>query len=278
MSITKEGEDQVVDLVDSLMDAELGHMKQEEVKGQGDPQPGQEETQDQGQGQGEELNFGDMPNGQIRYEKNKKKLDSVLSENSELKQALARLEGKFEMFTSQSEAGKEPEVDPTEEMTATEKFLYEQNKKLQETIEGLNGKVGSFEEEKQKADWKAQEKTFYEQNKELDPAKTKEVIVNYVKNNEEVGRLLLQKKLSLSQVYGLANPQKKAESSTQDSSTVFGNGKTEPAKPRMAQSDDGQIRSAIDTLRSESSMNKGEAVEILGGSIVDDIVSLLDNY
>jgi len=77
----------------------------------------------------------DDKNVEFRIKKHREERDEARNQNQLLREQLAKATGVIET-TSKFYSADNPEVDPTEDMTETEKMLYSQNLQLKEELKG----------------------------------------------------------------------------------------------------------------------------------------------
>jgi hypothetical protein len=171
------------------------------------------------------------------------------------------------------------EPDPTENMTQTEAALYRGIKQLETQLQTLYGNMQGIQTKVVKKEYEAEEGQFYTAyGLETDSQKeeARELVKGFVKDEPEIMQRLLSGQIKVGRVYELAllksgNPIMKQ--ATQDPSSVFGNGRPEPATPRSESRNANVFEQAKAVLRDKDSTNKKQAVDVGISSIVDDLLN-----
>lgn len=267
--VSKEVNDAIASLIDSALPIED---KKEEVK--------QESTTPQvDEYKKEENEVGkDDKNYAIRKEKADREIKEALDERNRIREELASLKGELTALKDVMVNPKQEEEDPTEYMSEQEKSLYLRTKQLEdeilktrEILNGIANKVVSSEN-------KLREENFFKNNPDIkDKSEAKELILNYVKTKPAIAKELLNGEVDLQGVYELAllRSGKPILPKQEDSTAVFGNGKSEPSAPRVEDSKPDRYKDALSVLKNKDSENKKDAIDIGLNEIAKDIVSFM---
>lgn len=209
------------------------------------------------------LDFGDMPNGQIRYEKLKKQGTEQNEKILELEKKLARAKGREEVLVGKEDA----DEDPKQYMTDDEIEQYDKDQK----VEKLELEIANMKLEKQKEMLKSRDAIFFKQHPGLNNPEFKEGMMAFIKGKEGTAKDLLAGTTSLEEVYGMMNPVKSREAKTQDSDKVFGSSSTESPPARTGEKRESNVEQAKKVLHDPNSTNKADASEALLNDIVSGI-------
>ena len=235
------------------------------------------------------LDFGDMPNGEIRYAKLK-------DQNKELKKQLQDIKNDIEKLKTQQPAKDESEEeteDPTEYMSENEKLLYLQQQKLNKELESVTSKLQKFENKEINEANEKREESFVKNHPEFGKTNTKkdlasavskarDFFLDYFDDRPDLAPLVPMLKngtLSLEQIYAAALAENGVKPKTtarlQDAGKVFGTGKTTSVSSRNKIDEDNDVDAAYAELADPYSENKDQALEVAVGDLVDDIAALM---
>ena len=219
-----------------------------------------------------DIDFGDMPNGEIRYKKLKQQV-------AELKAELEKAKLEQGDKSVKNEAKNDPDY-----MTENEKLLYEQQQLLKKELEELKGK----EKEKEYSDLESSFLSNHSEfgNFEKDPDGTmeraKEFFFDFFEANPKLrgmAKLIGDKSITLEQVYAMATANEKTVGkkvvNVQDSRKIFGDGKKKSTSSFKNEVYDDDVNSAYRALDNPYSDNKEEAVDVILNSLTDDIVAFM---
>jgi hypothetical protein len=243
---------------------------------QGEPNvEGEAQPSDQVQEQTEE-----MPNASIRLDKMRKQRDEERTARSDLEKRLAQMEGKLSVLDKSNDV--ESEADPTDYMDDTQKFLYNENKSLKETIGKLTNVVEGIQTDGSKQRLQEQEDRFFDNNPNLKANKDQFVddMLDYLKAKPNIKKMLKNGEVNLSEVYGMynaSNPQSTKTARVSDPDKIFsGHSEGVPSGKPQAADVAVQHRKAMQILHDRDSTNKGQAVDFLRQEITNNIISQLD--
>lgn len=223
----------------------------------------------------------DIPNASIRLEKMRRQRDEDRQKVSELERKLAEMTGKLSVL-EKSDDSEDSGVDPTEYMDDTQRFLYNENQQLKETISKLTHVVQGIQTDSSKKKLEDQENRFFDNNPQLKENREQfvEDMLGYLKDKPSIKEMLKNGEVSLSEVYGMysaSRPQSTKTSQVSNPDRVF-SGSSEPAPVGKAQSAEFEAarKKARQILHDPDSTNKKQAVEFLQKDITNDIISQLD--
>lgn len=216
-------------------------------------------------------------NYEIRLEKFKKQRDEQMAKNQELESRIAHLQGQIETVLK---LGQQPEQDPTEMMDDVQKALYLELQKAKQDQAKMAEMLASVENRARQQEYTTREDMFFKSNPQYDTEDKKQeardTMIEYAKANPKVGKLLLDGEISLNEVHTLAliksGKLPNLQSKAQDSTKVFGNGKTEQPSSNVASEGISNVEKAIKILRNKESTNKGEASNVLIDSFADSVI------
>ncbi len=195
--------------------------------------------------------FGDMPNGKIRYEK--------------LQEKFAKLEGIVEQMNRQSEP--EEEVSDDEYLTDEEKRERERD----EELEAMKAEVNALKKDKIKAELKKKDDEFYDNHLELkkDRANHSKEMLKFIRTKPGLMKDLYENTISLELVHRMMGGS--TGNIVQDPKKVFGS--TENATPARKKAQEVDMLAEYEAaLRNPNSTNKAEAVDGIVDSIVEDMM------
>jgi len=196
--------------------------------------------------------FGDMPNGKIRYEK--------------LQEKFAKLEGIVEQMNRQSEP--EEEVSDDEYLTDEEKRERERD----EELDAMKAEVNDLKKDKIKAELKKKDDEFYDKHLDLkkDKKNHSKKMLEFIKTKPGLMKDLYENTISLELVHRMMGGGAEAKV-VQDPKKVFGS--TENATPARKKAQEPDMVAEYEAaLRNPNSTNKAEAVDGLFDSIVNDMM------
>ena len=218
----------------------------------------------------DDLDFGDMPNGKIRYQKAKQKLEKEMQDKNSLREALARAQGELQALKPKSQSDNS-EPDPRERMTETERLLYDQ-------LMEVKGRLGIVDKDRVESKLKIDEEKFFSENPELqknrDDVTTE--ILSYLKKHPVLMKLVRDRTMGIGEVHAAMAASKSGGSeprrSVQNPDTVFSG---ERRSGSNVQADSGSRRSdrmakanlILDTRRGTPEAN--EALKTIEDGITD---------
>jgi hypothetical protein len=219
-----------------------------------------------------DIDFGDMPNGEIRYKKLKQA-------NAELKAELEKAKLELGNKSVKEEAKNDPDY-----MTENEKLLYEQQQKLTKELEALKNKEKDKEYSDREAIFLSNHSEFgdFEKNPEQTMERAKEFFFDFFEANPSLkgmAKMIASNDVTLEQVYAMATVNNKTVQKkvvkTQDSSNIFGDGKKKATSSFKNEMYDDDVNQAYRDLNNPFSDRKEEAVDIATDALVDDIVAFM---
>lgn len=239
----------------------------------------------QGNGQAEEdddLDFGDMPNGKIRYDKLKGQLSEKDKLIAELQQQNAEFKGKLSVLgKSDNDEGQEPEVDPTENMTETERLLYKRSEQLEAMLKQVLGKQNLFDKKEAVGKLQSKEEAFFASNPSLQQEREAITgqVIDYINAKPRFKEMLVKGEMDIADIYVLATgrerpqPAQKQVRVQNPDGFLSGNRRsaTPPASPR---GDD--YNNAAAALRSPVAKNRAEALHVMESAIMADIQGFIE--
>lgn len=252
---------------------------------------GEEQKQDSSQAPVEPKQSGDaqptdqvqnesIPNEAIRFEKMREQRDAERQARADLEKRLAQAEGKLSVLEPGDSNEDTPE--PTEYMSDTEKFLYNESQKLKEMMEKVTGVVDGIQTEGTKTKLQIQEEQFFENNPELKERRQEFIneMLGYLDGKPRVKEMLKAGELSIQEIYGMhkaANPKSTKVSQVSNPEKLFSGHTGSVPVGRAPDAEAAQAkRRASEILHDPNSTNKREAVEFLQKGIVNEIISILD--
>lgn len=271
----KEEFDQNLDSFSDFLSEEISKEKGQvqEQKPSGEAQPDAQQT-----GESDDLEFGDMPNGQVRYEKMKKQRDQEKIDNLDLKTRLANAEGKLSVLDKGDSPNQEEQSDPTELMSDTEKYLYQQNQKLQDQLKQLGESVTGINKDRALNSANRREEIFFKNNPDLKREQVVDQVKEFLNERPHFKQMLFKREMELGEVLAVMNSGKQSNPTpnSQDLTKVFGSGRPKavaPGKKSFDKQDD--FGKADDILNNPYSTNKGEATQVINDSLTDFVISQL---
>jgi len=222
----------------------------------------------------------DIPNASIRLDKLKKQRDEERSRAQDLERRLAQMEGKLSVLDKGD--SQDDEVDPTEYMDDTQKFLFNENQQLKDNISKLTDAVQGMQNEGSKKKLEDQESRFFENNPELNKNRDEfvEDMLSYLKDKPSIKSMLKAGEVSLAEVHGMysaSKPKSVKNSQVSNPDKVFsGHSGSLPASKNSNSESQAVRRKAINILNNRDSTNKKEATDFLQKEITEDIISQLD--
>jgi len=220
-------------------------------------------------------------NSEHRIKKHIQERDTARTENSQLKQQLAQMQGQLDTFSKFVKP--EPEADPTEDMTDTEAAMFKTIQNLESQIKEIGGAVNGVQQVALKNDYRNREQTFWANNPNISSddaqVEARELVRDYSKENPSAAQELLKGNISLQNFYDMAlmkSGNVVVNKAAQDSTKVFGDGRTESTAPRSEYAEPDAFDTAKVELKDKNSVNKKEAVTVGIKAIADEIVSSMD--
>tara|TARA_R100000306_G_scaffold61395_2_gene63799 strand:- start:489 stop:1268 length:780 start_codon:yes stop_codon:yes gene_type:complete len=225
-----------------------------------EPQPSEGRNEGPAQGDSTDgLDFGDMPNGQIRYDKAKKQLQQERTERLELEKQVARLEGKMEA----TQPGKEKE-DPTEYMSDSEKFLYQQNLAMKDAMEKILPVINNLSKSNTMTGLEKSENIFFEDNPQLKARKPEVIqeVAEFLTENPQFKSMLSAKQISFDQLWGAVQATNKSTKrvTTDDPGNYFSGNRSKPSSRSVVAQED-NLAAAMKTITDPKADNKAEAMD-----------------
>lgn len=217
-------------------------------------------------------------NYDIRIKKALEQRDEARKKAEELESKMAHIQGQIDAMVKMNTT---PEQDPTEVMTDTEKALYLELQKTKQEMQSMADMVNQVEQKSKQNEYQTREENFWKSNPQYDTEEKKqeirEAMTEYAKSNQEIAKLLLQGQITLNEVHTLAlikaGKFPTTQSKPEDSTKVFGNGKTEPSPVNVAATGSNDVEKAIKILRNKESTNKGEATDVIVKTFANDIMA-----
>ena len=200
-----------------------------------------------------DIDFSDVPNGKIRYEK--------------LQEKFAKLEGIVEQMNRQNEAN--------EEEDSSEEYLTDEEKREQELEterDVMKAEINELKKDKIKAELKKKDDEFYDKHLDLkkDKAGHSKKMLEFIKTKPGLMKDLYENTISLELVHRMMGGGAEAKV-VQDPKKVFGS--TENATPARKKAQEPDMLAQYEaTLRNPNSINKDEAVDGLLDSLVDNML------
>ena len=227
----------------------------------------------------------DDKNVEFRIKKHREERDEARNQNQLLREQLAKATGVIET-TSKFYSADNPEVDPTEDMTETEKMLYSQNLQLKEELKGLTDDFKGVKNNAISNEFKSREDVFWKNvdgvvNTPEKKAEAKELIKGYLKDRPLIVDDVITGKISLKDVFEastIGTDMAIVNNAKQDGSKFFGKGTEETPAPREEQAQANDWDTAKSILKNPDSENKGQAVKAGVGEIADDILKSMSDY
>lgn len=255
---------------------ELAPRGQQEPQGEQNP-VGEAQPPEQYQEHGQET----VPNEAIRLDKMRKQRDEARDQQNQLANQMAELKGKLSVLEKGDVTESAP--DATEYMDETQKFLFNENKSLKETLGKLTDVVSNIQNEGSKRKLQEQENRFFESNPSLKTNREQFVgdMLDYLETKPSIKSSLKKGEINLSEVYGMysaSKPQSTKTTQVGNPDKIF-SGHSESVPSGRPQSSDAAVahRKAVNILNDRHSTNKGDAAEFLKKEITNNIISLLDN-
>lgn len=264
--------DDVVNSIVSEMDGD------NEVETTGNPQP---EPKDQVKDP-DELDFGDMPNGRIRYDKIRGQKDKLSSEVEDLKRQLAERDGKLSVLERSEDDNGDSDV--TEYMDEPTKALYDQNKELTNIVKQLSDEVINMKKGKIVENLSKKEEVFFQTKPELKEKRDEVVseVRDYLSDRPGVRKLLRTGGISFNELYAMVkadsgSSKQGVKAKSQNPDNVFGK-KNSSESPGGSFSDDSTdvMSEAKKALEDPNSTNKREATAALMSMFSDSVLNQLD--
>ncbi len=206
----------------------------------------------------EELDFGDMPNGKIRYEKLKAKLAKQEAANNE---RIAKLEGMVELLTKQK-------PDDSEEV----EYLSEEEqreKERDERAEAMQAEIDALKKDKIMEELRKKDDVFFENNPDL--AKNRvaysKKMLEFIRSKPGMAKDVYDGTTSLQEVHYMMGG--KNSSVVQDPKQIFGTIKQSPKPGRTVPKEKDDVADAYAILKNPDSTNKAKAIDVIESSLVD---------
>ena len=227
----------------------------------------------------------DDKNLELRMKKHREERDEARSANQLLREENAKYKGIVET-NNKFYSEQNPEVDPTEDMTETEKMLYEQNQELQKQLKGLTDDFKGVKNNAISNEFKNREDIFWKNvdgvvNTPEKKAEAKELIKGYLKDRPLIVNDVISGKISLKDVFEastIGTNMAIVNNATQDGSQFFGKGREETPSPREEQTRSDDWDTAKSILKNPDSENKGKAVRAGVSEIANDILKSMSDY
>ena len=222
---------------------------------------------------------GDMPNSKIRLDKMRDQRDNARKNNNDLANRLSELKGKLSVHEDKDKSD-DNDTDPTEYMDDSTKVIYEQNKNIKSEIAELMSTVSKMKQGESVKNLEEQENRFFDNKPELKDKRQEVVddLLNYLKEKPKMKEMLLDKQLTINQVYAslsASRPSSLKQSEVSNPGAVFsGQSNSAPSALEVSQKESNH-RKALSILKDKTSVNKREATEFLQSGIVDDIIGAL---
>lgn len=267
-------------VIDQLFADEVNNFNRGEQKSSA-PVPASQENDSED----EELEFS-MPNGDIRYNKLKAKEAATEQKYNEAMQRLAKLEG---LVIANNKASAEPEVDPTEGMTANEKVLFRQNQEMAAMLNKVVDKVGSLDKVNVEGRLRVEEEKFFSENPDLQENREEVAsqIVDYLRSKPELLKMVRDRKMSIKEAYAAmaanqpaGRPQAPAKK-VQNPASVF-TGERRGSAPATPPNNGGSAAAALERanyiLESKrgSASENAEAFDVVSNKVYDWIGGIVE--
>lgn len=222
----------------------------------------------------------DLPNGKIRLEKMKKQRDEAKIELDALKYEKARLEG--ELSVLKKPAGSEESEDPTTFMTETEKKIFNELNETKSEVARLKAEAENRSKNESINDLSKSEEAFFNNNPELQKKRDEvvEEISDFLKDNKDLAKQVIAKKLSINQVWAMINADKAENQATttrkvQNPDVLASGGRRDSTAVKSeVREDEDAYSTAVKIAQDRDSRNKAEAAKILNSVITRDIISI----
>lgn len=204
----------------------------------------------------DDLDFGDMPNGKIRYEKQKEKLRKLQEEVEALKKSATK---------------PEDVIDPNANLSDEEKAALAKEKEL----ENLKNEVNQMKDKEVLQSLKEREERFwsnYTKEERLKYAPMMELEIRRADLIEHV----ISGKITLGQVMAMVNPEAaKKVAHVQDSKGVFGkNNSSTPARSTPAKDSGFDVGRKVLEMPNATNEQRKQAIHVMTKDLISDFISL----
>ena len=210
----------------------------------------------------DELDFGDMPNGKIRYEK--------------MREKAKRLEEELKIAKSQQVEKKE-EADATEGMSDEEKDLYLKEQEQAKKIKSLEDRLNKFEGDRELKSLEDREAEFWRPYTKAEKEKFAPMM-ELVIRQKGIESQVLSGKITLEDVMSMVNPKGlKTQKSVQSSERVFGRGgDSEGSAPRNTapQLSDFELGHGVLSNEKATNAQRKTAIDLMTRSMAEDLINL----
>ena len=250
----------------------------------GEPQEPQQEAQESNQSiesQDQQIEDAqaeqneDIPNASIRLDKMRKQRDEERTRARELERKIAEMEGKLSVLDKNENT--EQQVDPTQMMDDTEKYLYEKVQGMEGVISKLAKLTEDLSVDKERGRIKEQEERFFESNPELKERREQyvEEVLDYLEDKPALKDMLRKGQVSLGEINGMYQATKsrsKPKKEVANPAVFSGHSQSVPKGNDTDTSGGVEYRKAVNILRDKNSRNKAQAVDFLGKQVTQDIL------
>lgn len=219
----------------------------------------QPEQQVEQQESDDDLDFGDMPNGKIRYEKQKEKLKRLQEENEKLR-------------TSQK---KEDNSDSLAGMSEEEKDIFLKQQQREQEIENLKTKVSQMEDKEILQTLKQREENFWKNYTDAERIKYAPMMELEIRRSD-LTEHVLSGKVSLEKVMAMVNPEAaKKAAPVQNPNTIRGSqNHSVPARVNAAPDSGFDIGQKVLNIPTATNLQRKQAVNLMTQDIVKGLISL----
>jgi hypothetical protein len=235
------------------------HQPQQEAPAPEKPSTTTEET---------DIDFSDLPNGKIRYEKLKEQSSEKDSTISDLQLEVARLKGQNEVLDRPETTEEE---DPTQYMSDEEKKDHQRDQE----VDSLRAEIRDLQKSNIKKSLQEKDNAFYANHPDLEKTRSEhsKQMLAFIRSKPGTAKDVYDGVTSLEQIHLMMGGGKSEV--VQDPAEVFGTTKGSPAPARTTSKTKDKVKSANDVLSDPNSMNKKAAVQDIENDIVDELFDML---